>query len=47
VFCIFTKNNKDISWTHNNEAWALARKISTLLWNYFEPRDKWVKPDIE
>jgi beta-lactamase class A len=44
VFCIFTKNNKDISWTHSNEAWALARKISTLLWNYFEPKDKWVKP---
>ena len=41
VFCIFTKNNKDISWTHNNEAWALARKISSLLWSYFEPKDKW------
>ena len=41
VFCIFTKNNKDISWTHNNEAWALARKLSSLLWNYFEPKDKW------
>ena len=45
VLCIFTKNNKDISWTHNNEAWALARKISSLLWNYFEPKDKWVKPE--
>jgi beta-lactamase class A len=44
VFCVFTKNNKDISWTHSNEAWTLARKISTLLWNYFEPKDKWVKP---
>jgi len=42
VFCIFTKNNKDISWTHNNEAWTLARKISKLLWNYFEPKEKWV-----
>jgi beta-lactamase class A len=46
VFCIFTKNNKDISWTHNNEAWALARKISSLLWNYFEPKNKWIKPMI-
>ncbi|MDP4263725.1 MAG: serine hydrolase [Bacteroidota bacterium] len=44
IFCIFTKNNKDISWTHSNEAWALARKISSLLWHYFEPKDKWVKP---
>ena len=44
VFCIFTKNNKDTSWTHNNEAWALARKISDILWSYFEPKDKWIKP---
>jgi beta-lactamase class A len=44
IFCIFTKNNKDTSWTHGNEAWTLARKLSTLLWDYFEPKDKWVKP---
>lgn len=44
VFCVFTKNNKDKSWTHTNEAWALERKISALLWKYFEPKDKWVKP---
>jgi beta-lactamase class A len=44
IFCIFTKNNKDTSWTHTNEAWTMARKISLLLWHYFEPKDKWVKP---
>lgn len=37
IFCIFTKNNKDMSWTHENEAWTMARKISKLLWEYFEP----------
>jgi len=41
IFCIFTKNNKDTQWTHLNEAWSLARKISKQLWNYFEPKDKW------
>jgi beta-lactamase class A len=41
VFCIFTKNNKDTSWTHANEGWVMARKISKLLWNYFEPKDHW------
>ena len=41
VLCIFTKNNKDTNWTHSNEAWTLARKISKLLWNYFEPKGKW------
>src|SRR6202008_4185489 len=41
IFCIFTKNNKDQQWTHENEAWTTARKISLLLWNYFEPKNKW------
>lgn len=41
VFCIMTKNNKDQSWNNNNEAWELTRKISSLLWHYFEPKDKW------
>lgn len=44
IFCIFTKNNKDTQWTHQNEAWTLARKVSALLWDYFEPKDKWVAP---
>ena len=44
IFCIFTKNNKDTQWTPNNEAWTMARKISSMLWNYFEPKDKWEAP---
>ena len=35
VFCIFTKNNKDTRWSHDNEAWVVARKISKLLWEYW------------
>lgn len=35
VFSIFTKNNQDRSWEPTNEAWELTRKISELLWNYF------------
>lgn len=38
VFCIFTKNNKDVSWAYENEAWAMARKLSKILWEYFEPK---------
>jgi beta-lactamase class A len=41
IFCIFTKNNEDQSWTRANEGWTLARRISKLLWNYFEPKEKW------
>ena len=35
VFCIFTKNNKDTRWDHDNEAWVVARKISKLIWEYW------------
>lgn len=44
IFCIFTKNNKDTQWTHANEAWAMARKLSLMLWRYFEKKDKWEPP---
>ena len=44
IFCIFTKNNKDTQWTHYNEAWTMARKISLMLWRHFEPKDKWEPP---
>jgi beta-lactamase class A len=35
IFSIFTKNNKDLRWTHENEAWMLAKNLSALLWRYF------------
>lgn len=41
IFCICTKNNKDTSWKHDNEAWVLTRKLSALLWNYFNPKSTW------
>ena len=41
VFYVATKNNKDQRWVPDNEAWQLARKVSGLLWEYFEPHSKW------
>lgn len=41
VFCIATKNIKDTSWNNKNEAWVLTKKISRILWEYFEKNDKW------
>ena len=38
VFSILTKNNKDQSWTPDNQAETLTRKIANVLWNYFEPK---------
>ena len=35
VFCICTKNNKDVSWKTENEAWEMTRKISKLLYEKY------------
>jgi beta-lactamase class A len=42
LFCIITKNNKDQSWSSSNEAWMLTKKLSAMLWNYFEPGMKYI-----
>jgi len=36
IVCIITKNNKDTSWNESNEAWTMTRKLSKMLWEYFE-----------
>jgi len=41
AFCIFTKQNTDQRWSRENEAWTLARNLADLLWDYFEPKDRW------
>ena len=41
VFCVITKNQKDESWSSNNEGYVLLREVSKTLWNHFEPGDKW------
>ncbi|MBD1383818.1 serine hydrolase [Mucilaginibacter rigui] len=41
VFSIITKNNKDQRWVPDNEADLLIKKVSALLWHYFEPGNKW------
>jgi beta-lactamase class A len=45
VFSIITNNNKDQRWVPDNEAYMLIRKISALLWHYYEPKSDW-KPAI-
>ena len=35
IISIFTKNNKDVSWEYKNEAWELTRKLSGLVWEYY------------
>jgi beta-lactamase class A len=41
VFCVVTKNQQDQSWEPNNEGFVLIRRVSRLLWEYFEPKSTW------
>lgn len=41
IFSICSKNNNDQSWDSNNEAWELTRKLSSMLWKYYNPKSKW------
>jgi beta-lactamase class A len=41
VFSIITNNNKDQRWVPDNEADMLIRKVSALLWHYYEPKNDW------
>ncbi|AMR34331.1 serine hydrolase [Mucilaginibacter sp. PAMC 26640] len=48
VFSVITKNNKDQRWTPENEADLLIKKVSALLWHYYEPKSDWKPaPGIE
>ncbi|GAC1306467.1 MAG: hypothetical protein NVSMB24_16850 [Mucilaginibacter sp.] len=41
VFSIITNHNKDQRWLPDNEAYILIRKVSALLWHYYEPKSDW------
>lgn len=41
VFCVITKNQQDQRWEADNEGYVVIRKISDLLWHYFEPDSDW------
>ncbi len=47
VFYIATKNNKDTRWEPDNEAWQLARNVSSVIWKYYEPAYNWKPGDGE
>lgn len=48
AFCVATKNQQDTSWAYSNEGYMLIRKVSALLWKYFEPEWPYVPPrDLE
>lgn len=42
VYSIITKNQHDESWERDNEGFEIIRKIAAILWNNFEPKNKFV-----
>lgn len=46
LFSVITKNQEDTSYDYDNEAWVVIRKLSSLLYNHFEPHSEWT-PDEE
>lgn len=44
VFALFTDENEDQSWTYQNEAWVLTRKLSSLVWNHFNSEAPYSPP---
>jgi beta-lactamase class A len=45
IFSIIANHLTDTSWTPGNEGWVLARKLSRLLWQTYEPHSGW-KPSM-
>ena len=41
VFSVITNHNTDQRWVPDNEASLLIKKVSALLWHYFEPQSNW------
>ena len=41
LFSVITKNQEDTSYEYDNEAWRIIRKLSSLLYNHFEPESDW------
>lgn len=41
VFCVITKNQQDQTEEPGNEGYVLLRRVSALLWKFFEPSHAW------
>ena len=41
VIAVYTKNQEDTSWSTDNEGRQLIKRLSRLVWNYYEPKHQW------
>ena len=45
VFCVATRDQQDQRWEYDNEGYVAIRRLSRLLWQYFEPDGAWTPRD--
>lgn len=45
VLAIFTKEQKDTSWSHSNEGSAAIRTLAEMVWKHYNPDHPWNRPD--
>jgi len=41
---VFTKDQRDDRWTHDNEGLVAIRALSRLVWRHYHPQDPWTPP---
>ena len=44
VLTVYTKDQRDDRWTHDNEGLAAIRALSRLVWQHYHPQDPWTPP---
>lgn len=45
ILAIYTKEQQDTSWSHNNEGDEAIRKLAEMVWKHYNPRHPWKSPE--
>ncbi len=45
VLTIYTKEQQDTSWSHNNEGDVAIRTLAEMVWKHYNPRHPWKSPE--
>ncbi len=45
ILAIYTKEQQDTSWSHNNEGDGAIRKLAEMVWTHYNPKHPWRCPE--
>ncbi len=45
VLAVYTKEQQDQSWSHNNEGSVAIRTLAEMVWKHYNPKSKWKSPE--